>query len=165
MEQKKEASQTSLKYKIGLILIAISCVMPFTALVVPFLDLPTTITAFVTGILVIGGPELIFFLGVFFAGKEAVQLVKKKLWKPAGKVRYMTGVVIFIISILTNWICAYLEATDIVDINLHAQLCIMASFDVMMIISLFVMGPEFFIKFRSIFSWSGEELSSKKLDK
>ena len=162
MEQTKEVSKTSLKYKIGLTLIAISCVMPFTALIVPFLGLSTALTTFVTGILVIGGPELLFFIGVFLAGKEAVLLVKKKLWKPAGRIRYMTGVVIFVICILTNWVCAYLEVTDIVNVSLHTQLYIMATFDIILIISLFVMGPEFFIKFRSIFSWTGEDISEDK---
>jgi len=115
MKQVEVVSNKSLKYKVGLVLIASSCIMPFFALVVPFMGLSATITAFVTGVFVIGGPELIFFVGVFLAGKEAVELVKKKLWKPAGKVRYMVGVILFVVCILTNWLCAYLEVTDVVN--------------------------------------------------
>ena len=136
--------------------------MPFFAFVIPFLGLSTTVTTFVTGIFIVGGPELVFFIGVFLAGKEGVELVKKKLWKPAGKVRYMIGIVLFVICILTNWLCAYLEVTGVIKVSLHTQLYVMATFDILSIASLFVMGPEFFIKFMSIFSWTGEGVSDQK---
>jgi hypothetical protein len=148
-------STSSIKYKIGLALIAISCIMPLCGFVIPFIGLSTAVTTVVTGIFLIGGPELIFFIGVFLAGKEAVKLVKQKLWKPAGKVRYMTGVVLFVVCIMTNWVCVYLELTRMFPLNHHGQLYLMATFDLLLIVSLFIMGPEFFIKFRSIFSWEG----------
>ena len=145
----------SAKYKIGIFLIAFSCFMPVCVLVVPFLDLSTTATTFVTGIMILGGPELIFIIGVFLAGKEGAKLVKQRLWKPAGKVRYMTGLILFIFCISVNWICVYLELTRMFPYNTHVQLYLMAAFDLLLIVSMFILGPEFFIKFRSIFSWEG----------
>ena len=165
MKQRERVTNNSVKYKVGLVLIAFSCFMPFFAFIIPFLGLPITVTAVISGIIIVGGPELFFIIGVFLAGKEGVQFVKKKLWKPAGKVRYMTGVVLFVICILTNWLCTYLELTNIINVSLHTQLYIMATFDILLIVSLFVMGPEFFIKFMNIFSWEGEDISDEKKPK
>ena len=162
MKQSERVTKNSLKYKVGLVLIAFSCIIPFFAFIIPFLGLPITATAIISGIIIVGGPELIFIIGVFLAGKEGVQFVQKKLWKPAGKVRYMIGVVLFVISILTNWLCTYLELTDIINASLHTQLYIMATFDILLIVSLFIMGPEFFIKFMNIFSWEGEGFSDER---
>jgi hypothetical protein len=146
---------SSMKYKVGLILLTLGFIMPLFAFTVPFLGFSTSATAFIAGVFIVGGPELCFFIGIVLAGKEAVKLVKQRLLKPAGIVRYRLGLVLFIISILINWVAAYLEVTKVFFINLHSQLYIMASFDLLLLLSVFLMGPEFFIKFKNIFIWEG----------
>ena len=154
-------SLSTIKYKIGLVLIAFSCVMPVCAFVIPFLGFSTATTTFITGMFLIGAPELFFVLGVFLAGKDAVGLLKQKLWKPAGKIRYLLGLALFVICILINWVCVYIELTEVFPYNLYVQLCLMATFDLLLILSMFIMGPEFFIKIRSIFSWEGVKKADK----
>lgn len=154
-------SKSSIKYKIGLVLIIISFIMPLFAFTVPFLGFSATIKAFIAGIFIVGGPELCFFIGIILAGKEAANLIKHKLFKPAGKVRYIIGLTIFVISILFNWVGSYLEVIQIFPLDLHNQLYSMAFFDLMAIISLFVMGPEFFIKFKNLFIWEGVKHTEK----
>jgi hypothetical protein len=144
-----------MKYKIGLILIVLSCILPLLAFIVPFLGLSTDLTVFFAGIFVVGGPELLFFTGLILAGREAAQMVKKKMFKPAGKIRYRTGLIIFIISVLLNWVTAYLEVTNVLAMDYHAKLYLMAGLDLILILSVFVMGSEFFIKFKRIFVWEG----------
>jgi len=150
-------NKSSLKYKIGLILIIFSFAMPVFAFAVPFLGFSSYITAFIAGVFIVGGPELAFFIGIILVGKEAANLIKNKLFKPAGKIRYKIGLIIFCISILLNWISSYLEVTDLLILDIHNRLYLMASLDIILIISVFIMGPEFFIKFKKLFSWENVE--------
>lgn len=148
-------SSKPLKYKIGIFLIVISCIMPLFAFIVPFLGFSMSVTALITAAFVVGTPELLFFIGIALAGKEAVTLVKQKLLKPAGQMRYNIGLVIFCTSFFANWICAYLEVTSILQIGIHGKLYLMVILDLILISSVFLMGPEFFIKIKNIFSWDG----------
>ncbi len=148
-------SPSSLKYKIGLALIVISCIMPILGFIIPFLGFSITVTTFLTGFFIVGAPELVFLLGVLLAGKEAITLIKGKLLKPAGKTRYLSGLILFIATMVIQWVCVYLELTNVIGLGLHGKLYLMGSLDLIFILSLLLMGPEFFIKFKQIFKWEG----------
>ena len=145
----------SLRFKLGIAFIIFGLIMPLFSLLVPFLGLPGAISACVIGFLIVGGPELCLFIGAILAGKEAVTLIKGKIFRPAGKIRYMVGLTVFVVCFLFNWVLAYLEASGIISLNTHNWLFIMAGGDITAFMGVFVMGPEFFTKIKSIFSWHG----------
>ena len=154
-------TKTSIKYKIGLTLISISFILPLFGFVVPFLGFSTAVTAFIVGIFVVGTPDLCLFLGIILAGKEAAELIKQKFFRPAGKVRYTIGIIMAFTSVLTNWVTAYLDVSNLMPLSLHAQLYLMASLDLLLIFSVFIMGPEFFTKFKNLFVWEGVKRSNQ----
>ncbi len=149
--------KTSLKCKIGIGFIVLGTILPLFGFAVPFFGFSDSVTATIIGFFIIGGPELCVIIGVALAGKEAMHLVKKKLFRPAGKTRYRIGLVLLCASILSNWILAYAEVTQFFSLTLHTQLYIMAGLDIVTIFSLIILGPEFFDKFKKLFVWGGIE--------
>ena len=146
----------SVKMKIGIYLIVISIVMPLLGFVIPFLSLPMSISAALIGVSVVGGPEVCFIVGVALAGKESIDAVKNRMFKPAGKLRYYIGLWLFVVCIFCNWVMAYLTVTGIIVINIHSYLYVMMTFDLLSIFSILLLGSEFFYKIRSIFKWEGQ---------
>jgi hypothetical protein len=143
----------SLRCKIGIGFIVLGTILPLFGFAVPFLGFSDSVSAAIIGFFIIGGPELCVIIGVALAGKEAVGLVKEKLFRPAGKTRYRIGLVLLCGSILSNWILAYAEVTQLLSLPLHTQLHTMAGLDIVTIASLIILGPEFFEKFKKLFVW------------
>ena len=145
----------SLRCKIGIGFIVLGTMLPLFGFIVPFLGFSASVSTAIIGFFIIGGPELCVIIGVALAGKEAVDLVKKRLFRPAGKTRYRIGLVLLCGSILSNWILAYAEVTQFLSLPLHTQLYIMAGLDIVTIASLIILGPEFFEKLKKLFIWGG----------
>ena len=141
--------------KIGIVLIILSIIMPLFGFLIPFLGLPVYVSAAMVGISVIGGPEVCFIVGVALAGKDSVKMVKSKFTRPAGKIRYRFGLIMFFGCFIINWVLAYLEVTNVLTIDLHHYLYVMLTFDLLTILSLLLLGPEFFAKVRILFKWEG----------
>lgn len=145
-----------MRFKLGLIFIVIGTVMPAFGLAVPLLHLPAGYSAAIIGFFIVGGPELFLLIGAALAGKQAVTMVKSRLFRPAGRARYYTGLFLFVGCFAANWIFAYLEVSGIAHVNNHAWLRIMAGLDVAALGGLLLMGPALFSKLKGIFVWEEE---------
>ncbi|HJO94845.1 MAG TPA: transporter suffix domain-containing protein [Victivallales bacterium] len=149
-----------LKLKVGFLFIILSFILPVFSFFVPMMNLPTYISGALIGILVLGGPEVCIILGVMLAGKEAVKNIKSKIFRSAGKIRYMTGLLVFLFCFFANLILAYLELIKVINITGNTWLHIMSTLDIVSILSILAMGPEFFFKIKRIFKWEGPEFTS-----
>ncbi|MDF1646992.1 MAG: transporter suffix domain-containing protein [Legionellaceae bacterium] len=69
----------NLKYKLGIIFIALSFISPLITLIIPFFKLPTEIAVTVGGLFLIGLPEIFFILGAILVGKKAAELLSQKI--------------------------------------------------------------------------------------
>ena len=145
-------NKTSVRCKIGIGFVVFGAILPIFGFIVPFFGFSDAVSAAIIGFFIIGGPELCLIIGVALAGKEAVGLVKKELFRPAGKTRYRIGLVLLCVSILSNWILAYAAVTQLLLWTLHTQLYTMVSLDIVTIASLIILGPEFFDKFKKLFT-------------
>jgi hypothetical protein len=148
-------NKTSLRCKIGIGFIVLGIIFPIFGFIVPFLGFSASVSTAIIGFFIIGGPEVCLIVGVAIAGKEAVDLVKKRLFRPAGKTRYRIGLVLLCVSILSNWILAYAEVTQFISLPLDTQLYVMGGLDIVAIASLIILGPEFFDKLKKLFIWGG----------
>ncbi|KPK58530.1 MAG: hypothetical protein AMS21_10570 [Gemmatimonas sp. SG8_38_2] len=115
-----------------------------------------------SGLLMLGIPELAMLIAVAIMGKEGFEFltagIKRRLGKffevygPAERVsraRYRVGLVMFALPILIGWVAPYLghhlpgyEANELVYAVVG---------DLMLLSSLFVLGGEFWDKLRSLF--------------
>jgi hypothetical protein len=109
------------------------------------------------GLLAFGIPELFMIIAACIAGKEGFQFIKSKIFEVfkyavpdrVSKVRYKIGLVLFVIPLLLAWLLPYFAFhIPFYEDNLYL---INALGDVMMLVSLFVLGGDFWDKLRSLF--------------
>ena len=122
------------------------------------LELSTGVKSLISGLLALGIPELFMLIAVGILGKQGFQYLKKSIlsWfrkygppDTVSKPRYNVGLVFFSLSILSGIVLPYIwELVPIIKDNL---LYILISGDVLLIISLFVLGGDFWDKLRSLF--------------
>ncbi len=114
-----------------------------------------------SGLLMAGIPELFMIITVGILGKEGYQLLKGKVLSflkkhgPPQKVsrtRYKAGLVMFTIPLLLALLFPYLKhhfhALEAVESYVHI------GGDVLLFLSLFVLGGEFWDKIRALFTYS-----------
>jgi hypothetical protein len=149
------------RFYIGVGLMVVALVMPVFALLVPLLDLSVAQSVVAVGVLVGGGPEVICLLAVALLGKETFQyftyrtkllLRRTILQTPASKTRYYFGLAINLASWLPLYLYGYMP--DALPSG-QSRIAILAGADIVFIASMFVMGGEFWGKFRRIFVWEG----------
>jgi len=153
--------QKDWRFYTGLAALVLSLILPLFALAVPLLGLPTSISAVVVGGLFAGGPEALTLLAAALLGKETLAyfLAKAKralrdvvLIRPVSKVRYYVGLTIAVVSLVPLYLYGYgpehMPPGD-------ARIYILAGSDLAFLVSVFLMGGEFWDKLRRLFVWEG----------
>jgi|GEM_PF-3309727 len=148
--------EKGLKYKLGMACILLAVISPLIGLSIPFLGLSEATTTTLVAFFMVGGPEIFLILGASLAGKEAVDTIKSKFFAYAGKARYQTGLVLLLLSILANWIFAYIDLIGAHNLSIDTQLIITLCIDIVSIVSIFLMGPEFLGKLKRLVTWEGQ---------
>lgn len=114
-----------------------------------------------SGLLMAGIPELFMVITVAILGKEGYRFLKnqvlgflKKHGPPqqVSRLRYKVGLVMFSIPLILAWLFPYLEhhfkALESMPIYIHVM------GDALLLVSLFVLGGEFWDKIRALFAYS-----------
>jgi hypothetical protein len=151
------------RFRLGVILIAVSIVSPLGVLLVPLSNLTTAMKATLTGLLIAGVPEILTVLAVAVMGKAGFTYVKNRIVaviRPAlgrlaparevGPTRYYIGLTMLIIPGIYGWILSYSPPEVIPgfpDYRIHMGLAV----DLIFISSFFVLGGEFWDKLRALF--------------
>lgn len=111
-----------------------------------------------SGLLVFGIPELFMIIAVAVLGKEGYSYLKAKLFAILKKVappdevsptRYRIGLFLFILPVLIAWLLPYF--TQMIAPYEDFRLIINLSGDAMFLISLLVLGGDFWDKLRGLF--------------
>jgi len=144
-----------MKYKIGMFIISLGFISPFIGLVIPFLGFDETTTNSLVAFFMVGGPEIFIIGGGALTGKKGLDTIKAKVFAPAGKTRYTLGAYLFIFALLANLVFAYIELLDMYSLRLEVQLIVSVVFDILAIVSMLLMGKEFFIKVSELFVFKG----------
>ena len=144
--------------------ITLSIISPLIGLLVPLLGFSTTTTATIVGAFMIGGPE-VFLIGAALAGKEAVNAIMAKIKavfkregqpKPVSREQYNFGLLLIVLSLVGTWVLAYLEFAIDFEINRKTFLYLNFLGDALFIIGFFVLGEQFWEKFKRLFTWEPE---------
>jgi len=128
---------------------------------VPFVtgsDYPTSVKATLTTLLVVVCPKIFLIGTIAILGKPGFQYLKgvvmnffRKVGPPAevGKWRYRIGLVMFFLPFLTVWILTYFG--HVLPGGQEATPVYLKGGDAVQILSLFVLGGDFWDKLRSLF--------------
>ena len=111
----------------------------------------------VSGLLALGIPEIMIFISVAVLGKAGYNLMKSKLsgllrFAPPDEVssaRYHFGLVLFTFPLLLGWVVPYLNL--VIDLASYLSIWVYLTGDLVFISSFFILGGNFWDKFRSLF--------------
>jgi hypothetical protein len=121
-------------------------------------SLPTTWKTAISGLLVFGIPELFMVIAVAVLGKEGYNYLKSKLFAilkkaappdEVSQIRYHIGLFLFLLPIFVGWLLPYF--TSLIPHYEEYRMIINVSGDLMLLISFFVLGGDFWDKLRGLF--------------
>lgn len=154
MEQEQDLKK-DWKFYLGVLLLAISIFAPLLALVVPFIGLSAGFAALIAGACLIGIPEVCALIAIALLGKETWNYLVSKLKKhlPAfpvrvSRFRYYLGLTLNIGSLIPLYIAGYFP--DILPPH-PGRLYLMIAGDLVFVASFFILGGQFWEKFKSLF--------------
>ena len=130
-------------------------------LLIPLVTISALSTAWkatLSGLLLVGIPEIGMVIAVAVLGKPGFQYLKQRLFHVikriappdrVGRVRYSCGLVLFAIPLFYGFIGPYVA--NLLPDDAPSKLLLAATGDVMLLTSLFLLGGEFWDKLRSLF--------------
>ncbi|MCK4934074.1 MAG: hypothetical protein KAR79_00645 [Simkaniaceae bacterium] len=145
---------------LGMMFLILAFILPIFGFLVPLFDFPTAVTATLIGLFTLGGPELMMILAVICLGKRAIIHFKKRICKifkrkmvikGVSKFRHYFGLILLFGSGIPLYLNAYfihLMPEDKLD-----RYYILLSADVVFILSFFILGKDFWEKFKNLFVW------------
>ena len=130
---------------------------PLLITLVAMTSLPATWKTGLSAVLLFGIPELAILLTVVVLGKAGFDELKARIWKivhrtvrpgDVSRVRYYSGLALFLIPILTGWISPYLYES--VPSLAPYRLTVAIVGDVVLILGLCLLGGQFWDKLRAL---------------
>lgn len=157
------------KLVLGGIIFALGFLCPLLIPAVANTDWPIGLKTFVSGLLAFGVPELFMLLAVVVMGKPGYDYLKQQIGKflkplmPPDKVsqtRYKFGLVLFCIPILFGLAEPYLAYffSKMKDLPIALYLVL----DLVFVLSLFVLGGDFWDKIRALFRHDAQVCMEEK---
>lgn len=153
----------------GIAVLAIAWLIPLLGIPVSRTNWPIGAKAAIIGLLTFGGPELLSIVAIIILGRESYELILEKLKKifrriqPSGKVsrlRYHIGLALFLLPIIPTYIMGYFP--HLLPDTSPMRLIVSISSDLMFIVSLFVLGGDFWDKLRSLFIYDSYAVFQEK---
>lgn len=160
-----EAKSKSRLY-IGIIILILALAMPiWGSILVSLLGFSPGISAILIGLSIAGGPDLLLVIAAAVMGKESMNYILGKIGKwfkrnfklaeNVSKKRYMLGLILFWGSILIRWAIGFLKPVSIAAKgSTDWGLIILIAFEVVLVISIFVLGADYWEKLGSLFRWN-----------
>ena len=146
------------RLKLGVVLLGLSIALPVLGLpLVAATGLSGTTMATVSGVMLVGA-EVLGILAVAVMGKSGYAYIKNRVFgflkqygPPAdvSRSRYTIGLVMFAMPVVFGWLAPY--AADLVPGYLGNELTYAIVGDLLLLVSLFVLGGDFWDKLRALF--------------
>jgi len=159
------------RLKLGVALFVISILLPVAGIpLVTMLGLSTTMIASVSGVILVGG-EVVGVCAVVVMGKSGFAFIKNRIFGflkqhgPPQKVsrgRYNIGLVIFCLPLLFGWLSPYISKW--ISGLLSYPLTFAIGGDILILVSFFVLGGDFWDKIRSLFIYDAEARFEQRSD-
>lgn len=162
---KPEAKSKSRLY-LGIIILVLALAMPiWGSIIVALLGLSPGLSALLIGLSIAGGPDLLLVVAAAVMGKDSMNYVLGKIGKwfkrnfklaeNVSKRRYAVGLILFWSSILIRWAIGFLKPISFAQSGgTDWGLYILLAFEVVLIISIFVLGANYWEKLGALFRYN-----------
>ncbi len=146
------------RFKFGVYLLVLGAICPFFTPLVAMTGLSTEWKAALSGLLLVGIPEIFSLMAIAVMGKDGFNYIKGKVFaffkrhalpREVSRTRYRIGLVLFLLPLLFGWLAPY--GTELIPGYESHQLAVNLGGDFLLILGLFVLGGEFWDKVRSLF--------------
>jgi hypothetical protein len=160
-EPTLKITRTSLigwRFYLGLVIFIIGFISPLSIPLVASSTLPLKWKAIISGALAIGIPEIFSIVAIAIMGKSGFNFLKERFFNlikkhgPPDRVspsRYRMGMVMFLLPLIFGWLVPY--APHLIPGYETHRFFVNIAGDLMFIISLFVLGGDFWDKVRALF--------------
>ncbi len=152
------------RFRIGVTLIAMGWICPLFIPLVTQSTLSTEWKTALSGVLLVVAPEGLSLLAIAILGKDGFNYLKEKVFAifrraaPSAKVsrtRYRVGLSIWALLVVYGWLVSY--APDLVPGYSENRIAFNLAVDALFVVSLFVLGGDFWEKFRALFIYDNHE--------
>lgn len=148
------------RFRLGVALFVVGLLSPVLVPLVTASGLSMEWKTTLSGLLMLGIPELLWLVAAAVMGKSGFDYIKSKAFgvvkryvlpETTGRARYRIGLVMFTVPLLFGWLAPYVQhltagvTTQNFGWNLGGDLLLLAS--------LFVLGGEFWDKLRALFTY------------
>ncbi len=153
----KQPAPTGWRFRFGLSFFVLGWICP---LFVPFVtrsNLSTEIKTIISGVILIGGPEILSVISIIFLGKSGFNYIKSKVFAflklamPRGKVsrvRYRIGLLMLLLHVINANLIFY--APHLILGYAEHRIAMGLIADLLFVVTLFVLGGEFWEKLRAL---------------
>jgi hypothetical protein len=172
MQAKKPStySPTGWRFRLGLTFFALGWICPLFVPLVTSSSLSTEAKTLFSGILIVGVPEIFSVISIVFLGKDGFNYIKERIFTflkrivPKGEVsriRYRIGLVLLFFHVIYANLIFYSPhlikgyAANSMVMNMCA--------DVLFIVTLFVLGGNFWEKLRALFIYDAKVIIPESL--
>ena len=151
------------RFRTGIFFFVFGWVCPLFIPLVTASDLPAAWKTSLSGLLLVGGPELFGFAAIFFLGKSGFNYIKSKVMaflkrhaapRVVSRGRYRFGLVILIFLTIFGTFIYY--APDLIPGYTENRLIMNLIADFLFIASFFILGGDFWDKFRALFIYEAK---------
>lgn len=151
------------RFRTGIFFFVFGWVCPLFIPLVTASSLPAGWKTTLSGLLLVGGPEVFSFAAIFFLGKSGFNYIKSKVMvflkrygvpREVSRTRYRFGLAILIL--LTVWGYFIYYAPDLIPGYKENRLVINLIADFIFVASFFVLGGDFWDKFRALFIYEAK---------
>lgn len=163
MTVEKEAMRTGWRFYVGLGFFAFSLGSPVLIPLLDATDLPMQSKTVLSGLLVLGIPQLFTLAAIAFLGKDGFNYIKSRLFvfikrygapKEVSRVRYRIGLVLFVAPIVFGWLTPYVP--EYIPGYVEHRILVNTVGDAIFLASFFVLGGEFWEKIRVLFIYQAK---------
>jgi hypothetical protein len=151
------------RFRIGVSLFVSGCLSPLCIPLVTATSLSTAWKTTLSGLLMLGIPELFWLVAAAIMGKPGFNYLKAKVFgtfkryalpERVSRTRYRIGLIMLVIPLLYGWLDPY--ASQLISGYEKHQVVLAIAGDVLLLASLFVLGGEFWDKLRALFIYEAQ---------
>jgi hypothetical protein len=172
MTEKQELKQDNIsawRFRAGLFFFVLGWLCPLFIPLVTSSNLETELKALISGILLIGVPEVFSVISIIILGKSGFNTIKLSIFAffkraaPSGQVsrtRYRVGLFILLLHVIYAYFTFYIP--DLIPGYIENRVPMNLTADFLFIVTLFILGGDFWEKLRGLLLYDAKTYIPKK---
>ncbi len=151
------------RFRFGIFFFVLSLISPVFIPLINATGLPVKWKTVLSGLLLVGIPQLLTLLAIVFLGKSGFNYIKGRMFgflkqyalpSVVSRTRYRIGLVMFLLPLLFAWLAPY--APQLLPGYEAHRFTVNFTGDLLLLASLFVLGGDFWDKVRALFIYEAK---------